>query len=149
MDGVLCYFNSQWKTYYGKLPKDHILEIGKEKFDELLTNAPIEFWTKMPWQPGGRRLWDIISDYDTVILSSPSNSKVAGPGKAKWLKNYGIHNTLILAQSYDKHQYAKPNHILIDDYKRNVNQWKAAGGIAILHTNLNNTLEQLEKLKIV
>ena len=36
--------------------------------------------------------------------------------------------------------------ILIDDFPRNVDQFKAAGGMGIVHTNTSNTLRELKKL---
>jgi hypothetical protein len=48
--------------------------------------------------------------------------------------------------SYLKHEYAKPFHVLVDDYDRNITQWKDKGGIAIHNTSLIPTLEQLSNL---
>ena len=36
--------------------------------------------------------------------------------------------------------------ILIDDYPKNVTQFRAAGGIGILHTNTSSTINRLKKL---
>ena len=36
--------------------------------------------------------------------------------------------------------------ILIDDYKKNVDQFKQRGGIGILHTTTSNTIRDLKKL---
>ena len=36
--------------------------------------------------------------------------------------------------------------ILIDDYPKNVDQFKNAGGIGILHTNSQNTISQLKRI---
>ena len=36
--------------------------------------------------------------------------------------------------------------ILIDDFPRNVDQFKAAGGMGIVHTSTSNTLRELKKL---
>ena len=36
--------------------------------------------------------------------------------------------------------------ILIDDYPKNVDQFKAAGGIGILHISASNTISQLKRL---
>ena len=36
--------------------------------------------------------------------------------------------------------------ILIDDFPRNVDQFKAAGGIGIYHTNTAKTIKELKKL---
>jgi adenylate kinase family enzyme len=148
MDGVLCDFELQWKRFFGKFPKQHIKEIGREKFEELLTDTPYKFWINMPWQSGGQELWSVISNYNTTILSSPSNSKEARRAKPNWLKSHGIENRLILAKASDKADYASKDHILIDDYTRNVEQWRAKGGIAIHHTNIDKTLEELAKYGI-
>jgi hypothetical protein len=53
---------------------------------------------------------------------------------------------LTLAQSFNKKNYAEPNHILIDDRLSNIEQWRAAGGIGILHTSSDETITQLKKL---
>ena len=53
---------------------------------------------------------------------------------------------LILAYSYNKKDYADKNSILIDDYSKNIEQWRAAGGIGILHTSAEDTIKQLQKL---
>jgi len=53
---------------------------------------------------------------------------------------------LTLAQAYLKKNYAAPNHILIDDRESNIDQWRAAGGIGILHTSAAGTIQQLKKL---
>jgi len=47
-----------------------------------------------------------------------------------------------MKSSDDKRQPA----ILIDDYPKNVDQFKAAGGIGILHTSASNTISQLKRL---
>jgi len=53
---------------------------------------------------------------------------------------------LTLAQAYLKKNYAAPNHILIDDRKSNIDEWRAEGGIGILHTSAADTIRQLKKL---
>ena len=47
-----------------------------------------------------------------------------------------------MKSSDDKRQPA----ILIDDYPKNVDQFKAAGGIGILHISASNTISQLKRL---
>ena len=46
----------------------------------------------------------------------------------------------------NKKNYANANSILIDDMQKNIDQWRAAGGIGILHTSAASTIEQLKKL---
>ena len=104
--------------------------------------------------PGAKKMWTFIDKYDAHILSAYStkdaNSK---KGKFKWLsskakltKRSRIH--LVLRE--DKQKYAmtndgKPN-LLIDDYIKNVNEWKAKGGIGVHHTSPSNTIARLKQL---
>jgi hypothetical protein len=44
-----------------------------------------------------------------------------------------------------KQQYANPNSILIDDTPIVIEQWNAAGGIGILHTDAISTIKELKK----
>ena len=55
-----------------------------------------------------------------------------------------LHNTA--AVGADKHEYAAPNHILIDDRDKAILPWREAGGIGILHTSANDTIAQLKEL---
>jgi len=149
MDGVLVDFPAQWKKYFEEDPKTHKKRVGKDEFDMLLDTTPYDFWFKMGWMPGGEKLWSVIKKQDTTILSSPAESDDCKKAKADWLKAHGINNKLILKKSFRKQEHAAPNHILIDDYIRNVEQWRARGGIAIHHTDINKTLKELSDLGIV
>jgi predicted kinase len=152
MDGVLADFVKQWKVYHRQDPIAHKKKIGKKEFDEFLDGAPLEFWVDMDFMPdarGGKALWDKIKKYNTEILSSPADSEASRKGKQLWLKSKGINIPLNLKKSYKKQEFAAPNHILIDDYKRNIDQWKAAGGIGIHHTTNAKTFAELKKYGIV
>lgn len=46
----------------------------------------------------------------------------------------------------DKHKYAAPNHILIDDTPKKIRPFVEKGGIGILHTSAKDSLEQLERI---
>ena len=46
----------------------------------------------------------------------------------------------------DMLEYANEHSILIDDMQKNIDQWKAAGGIGILHTNAKDTIKKLKDL---
>jgi len=110
------------------------------------------FWSGLNWKPGGKRLYQFISRYDPNVLSAHSGrdptSKV---GKSKWLaKNTKFPRSNInLVKRHQKKNFAtiggNPN-ILIDDYIKNIKEWKSAGGIGIHHTNVNKTLAELKKL---
>lgn len=47
--------------------------------------------------------------------------------------------------SKDKHIHCKAGDILIDDRRSNIDEWRAAGGIAVLHNgNVRTTIKELE-----
>ena len=109
----------------------------------------------MPWMPGGKQLWNYVKQYNPHILSAytPEDPNCI-PGKRTWLrKNVRISsNRVNLVRRVEKQKFAMKSDmgrrpaILIDDFPRNVDQFKAAGGMGIVHTNTSNTLRELKKL---
>jgi hypothetical protein len=56
---------------------------------------------------------------------------------------------LNLAYSHNKQKYASPNHVLIDDREDIIKEWEKKGGIGILHTSTQNTIEWLKRKEIL
>ena len=147
MDGVLTDFDTRFKKYSdGIAPSDYEKQYGKEKFWELADGPGVAFWVGMPWMEDGKKYWNYIKNYDVELLSSPSRSQTSRLGKRLWVRNNIPGVKLTLAQARNKQNYAEPNHILIDDRKSNIDQWKAQGGIGILHTSADDTINQLKQL---
>ncbi len=94
----------------------------------------------------GKKYWSYIKKYKPTLLSSPSRGNSSILGKKQWVKNNLPTSKLILTSAKDKNKYATSNSILIDYYETNVEEWKGAGGIGILHTNIDSTIKQLKKL---
>jgi hypothetical protein len=148
MDGVLTDFDGSFVKYSkGIQPRDYEKKFGKDGFWELIDGeGGVGFWAGMPWMEDGKEYWNYIKDYDTELLSSPSRSETSRLGKRLWVKNNMPGVKLTLAQAYNKKNYAEPNHILIDDRESNIEQWREAGGIGILHTSASDTINQLKAL---
>ena len=147
MDGVLTDFDESFKKASdGIAPRDYEKKFGKDKFWELIDGGGVGYWVGMPYMPDGETYWNYIKDYDVELLSSPSRSNTSRLGKRLWVRNNMPGVKLTLAQAYLKKNYAAPNHILIDDRKSNIDEWRAAGGIGILHTSAAGTIQQLKKL---
>ena len=148
MDGVLVDFEKRFtKLSDGIPPREYESKNGKDKFWDLIDNVGgVGFWVGMPWMPSGKQLWEYISPNTPILLSSPSRSEKSRLGKRLWVRNNLPGTKLILANSYNKKNYAEENHILIDDRPSNVDQWRAAGGIGILFTSTNQTIQELKEL---
>ena len=71
------------------------------------------------------------------------------PKKRFWAsKNLGISsNKINLVKRVQKQQFAKKDAILIDDYPKNVNEFRARGGQGIVHNgDTSRTLRLLKKM---
>jgi len=149
MDGVLCDFVKQWENYFkGEDPNTMRHRIGKPAFDDKLNTRDIIFWSTMPWMPGASMLWNVISKYGAKVLTAPADNPESPAGKLKWISKNIPNNTpeVLFRKSTKKQEFAGENKILIDDLKRNIDQWIAKGGIGILHTSPQQTLKKLAEL---
>ncbi len=148
MDGVLADFMVAAKKATGQT----FNQSNSDEHWEVIKKTP-KFWSDMPWMPGGRQLWRFISRYQPHILSAYTpNDPNCKPGKIKWLKknvNLSNMNRINLVRRIQKQNYTKtlgkPT-VLIDDFKRNVDQFTQKGGIGIYHTSTTNTIKQLKSL---
>ena len=93
-------------------------------------------------------LWQHISHLPIEVLTGASNLKNAIEHKTQWVHNNLAPLTVHVTRSSKKREFAAPNHILVDDWVRNIGQWEEAGGIGIHHTSAIETIEKLTKLGI-
>ena len=149
MDGVLCDFKTAAQKVTG-MPISKWQYASKTEKWQPIKDTP-KFWHTLPWQAGGRQLWSFISKYKPHILSAyveESFDPNCIPGKTKWLKtNVGVSTDRInLVKRVQKQNFANKNSILIDDYNKNISDFKKRGGIGIYHTSTSNTIRELKKL---
>jgi hypothetical protein len=145
MDSVLVDFDRGYQELTGMTTQQADTS-GVEAFWDPLTKAGAKFWITLNWMPDGKQLWDYIKKYNPILLSAPSREESSKLGKRVWVKRELPGTKLILKYAPQKQEYASPTSILIDDRQKNIDQWEAAGGIGILHTNTANTIEQLKQL---
>ena len=143
---MLVNFDEQFKELTGQYPKDYESTHTPDEFWGEIDGAGVGFWRGMKWMPGGEELYNRASQFDHVLLSSPSRSEVSKIGKRLWRRDKTPNTKLILARSYNKKNYAAPNHILIDDREDNIQQWVSAGGIGILYKSPEQVNAELDKL---
>lgn len=148
MDGVITDFDSRFEEYSGGIrPSEYEKNLGKDKFWGLVDNkGGVEFWEEMSWMSDGKEYWEYIKKYNPILLSAPSRSPKSRWGKRKWVEKNIPGVKLILVQASSKKNYANKKSILIDDNPQNIEQWINAGGIGILHSTTESTLNQLKKL---
>ena len=149
MDQVLVNFLKGSEAVLGK----PFNEIDKDKRWPKIGQKK-DFWETLEWMPGAKRMWSFIDKYESHILSAYSTKDAnSRKGKYKWLSTNARLNKksrIHLVMREDKQKYAmttdgKPN-LLIDDYIKNINEWKAKGGIGVHHTSPSNTIAELKRL---
>ena len=149
MDGVLVNLEKGAYKVHGKKLSD----VPKPERWEKISDVK-DFWKELEWMPGAKKMWSFISSYDPHILSAYSTKDAnSRKGKMNWLRSNAKltqKSRIHLVMREDKQKYAmttdgKPN-LLIDDYIKNVNEWKAKGGIGVHHTSPSDTIAQLKRL---
>ena len=150
MDGVLVDFV--------KYTSEHL---GQRFTDEAWTELPTDMFYRMPPMSDAKVLWNFIGKYDPFILTAvPKKSPERGPvseraadDKKRWMNKHFRVNDAKVHAVLRKHKsnFAKdgkdgrPN-LLIDDHSKNVEAFKRAGGLGIVHTSARNTIKELRKL---
>ncbi len=151
MDGVLCDFEKRFTELYGK---DALGARDRKNFTTNWPNFIMDGnFESLEWFPGGKELLDFIqneTDWEVEILSSSGgerfHSEVAAQ-KVVWLCDKGIpYKANIVPGRKHKTAYATPETILIDDTEDIIVNFNAAGGVGILHKDINETLAKLRTL---
>ncbi len=147
MDGVLCDFDKRFMEFSnGMPPGKYESKFGKKAFWKLISEKGVGYWVGIPWMSDGKQLWSYIKPHNPSLLSAPSMEESSRLGKRLWVRNNIPGTKLILRSAEQKQEFANPNAILIDDRPSNIEQWRAKGGIGILHTSADETIKQLKEL---
>ena len=155
MDGVVADFDKRFTDLSGMSPSEFESKNGKNAFwDFIDVKHKLAFWVGIPPMSDAQSLMDYVSKHDYEMLTAPSIKKESLMGKGLWIRNWankGLFPSkpkVNYKPAKNKHHFAAPNHILIDDKQSTIDSWNAAGGIGILHTSAGNTINQLKKLGI-
>ena len=154
MDGVVADFDKRFMDLAGMGPREFEEKYGKNAFWDFIDEGDnkLVFWVGIPPMSDAKQLVDFVSKYDYEMLTAPSLKKQSVMGKGLWMKNqtnkglFPSKPKVNYKSAKAKKDFAAPNHILIDDREDNIDSWRAAGGIGILHTSASSTINQLKKL---
>jgi hypothetical protein len=132
MDGVAADFKSAFSHRYSD-PHEFEITHGTEAFWEAVYEDP-SFFFRMPPYGHLRELLNLCATHSEkapIILSSPSrvNQPLCMLQKRMWIDKH-IHPAYPAIFEKNKHKYAGPRKLLIDDYDKKVEAWRNAGGVA-------------------
>ncbi len=156
MDGVLANFilgaNTNLKLF-GKT----LEQTEKEGTTWSYLNTIPGFFSSLRPLPDAFTLWAAIKKYDPFILSARPKTLPQGKNqKVGWLEKYFPDipgQRIIICLKSEKALYAIDKssgvaNLLIDDDVSNINRWRKAGGIGILHTSAQDSIKQLKTMMV-
>jgi len=153
LDGVLVDLQKGYSQItgekYKKMSHEDFVPILHSYLDNLTTKQIVNFWANLPKTQECDELWSLVKQNQPLILTASGNSAPACEGKKIWCsKNLNLDKNRVFCSknSQDKQNYASPRSILIDDYKRNIKQFNAAGGHGIHHTHLEKTKSKFNQI---
>ncbi|HIJ11655.1 TPA: hypothetical protein HA278_06365 [Candidatus Woesearchaeota archaeon] len=153
LDEVLVDFLNGSEQVLGKKYNDKSWKNSDEKKALLTKNAP-NFFRDLNWKKDGKTLWKFIRDHAPRILSAYPRKWMpnAKSDKIQWIKNNLrlSSSNVYLVQRSEKQKFAisssgQPN-VLVDDHTKNIQEWRAKGGIGIVHRSASETISKLKKM---
>jgi len=151
MDGVLVDFEGPTEKILGK----SLLNYTMNDDDFKIISSKSSFWRDLPPTHDAMILWDFVKNFKPHILSAypPNDKNNAIRGKRQWIVkhlHYSLHD-VHLVQRQEKQEYAinpktGKSNILIDDYQKNIDEWRKAGGIPIHHVGARSTIMKLKEM---
>ena len=108
-------------------------------FEQCDAACAAGFWANLWWMFDGRSILRVVGDMldldDTSLrlLTSPMPNLGSASGKMEWVeRNLPPMKKKTIITNVDKGEFAAPDRILIDDCDKNIDSWRAAGGIGIV-----------------
>lgn len=152
LDGVFANFEKAarelHKGDYHKLPPSEFWKPIVREIDHFFYNLEVIPDSKSMLEYA-KTLKGISLGVLTALPRPTGKAIQAKDDKIRWVKdNLDPHLfTQTVVGGINKGKFCKsPQDILVDDLQRNIDAWRKAGGIGILHTSPENTIKQLKEI---
>lgn len=159
MDGVLADFHGGVENIC------HIKSVNQayatKEQDDAIFNAIKEvehFYDRLEPLPGALELFNrVYNDYGTkceILTGIPKPKRgivTAGEDKINWIHRLFAKDVKVnIVFREQKREFCNgKDYILIDDYGKNIQEWESFGGTGILHKSVQETIDELRKLRIL
>jgi len=147
MDGVICDFVGRYKKLFNESP-DQIRD--KKQFNLFNQFIHGQNFATLEMMPHASELLEFLRNapVPTEILSSTARQdshENISKQKEIWLNSHGItFKRNFVPGKQLKKEYAREDTLIIDDTESVITDWRIAGGHAIWHRDVPNTLAMLK-----
>lgn len=151
MDGVLTDFHRRYAELFGENASGEDRPNKKDSVNWTKFVLSNQFET-LDWFPGSKKLLEFVDSANVPIeiLSSTGGAKYfteVRNQKVVWLNNAKIlYQSNLVPGRRVKRFYAFPGSVLIDDTPDVIEEFNKYGGIGILHTDADKTINELKEL---
>lgn len=135
----------QHLTQFTRIDQLNKSEARDQLIAEVYANNP-NFFLDLPWMREAAKRIKLLLDNGYKVRFLTATGEFANPAhvsaqKIEALKEYLLkecdyvvpeEDITVVVHSADKKHYAKPGRVLVDDFARNINEFREAGGVAIL-----------------
>jgi len=140
IDGVLANFNKPACEAVGaSYPPStwHWYEDIPDGFNRVNGICNRSFWADLEWMHDGHDIMRIVTHYfsphDIYLCTTPMPNSDSASGKVDWVNRHlPAYESRLIITTAPKSLLASPDRLLIDDKTKSVNEFRAAGGKAIL-----------------
>ena len=159
MDGVLADFERGVRELCRMEAPDQKNRVPEQ--DDLMWERIREtdhFYDRLELMPGAKDMFDIVygkyGNRCEILTGIPKEKRgilTAEQDKINWMRRV-LSDSVVINVCYRAEKIRKctgPDAVLIDDLRKNIDEWRAAGGTGILHASAEETLEELKKLGIL
>jgi len=153
MDGVLTDFEKRYNELFGIKPEEVNARTTHfwRNFEPFIEGGNFRTLDKHPHADQLLAFGEAMGVPIEILTSSggEKHHERVSADKIEWLCNNGIsYKANIVAGGSKKAAFAHPWHILVDDTPHVVDKYRAAGGTAVLHYDIDETLKELARLHL-
>jgi hypothetical protein len=153
LDGVLANFDKRYEELFGVRPKE-TRQRRRHFWNNWETFINGKNFETLDLMPDATELLVVVESLKVpieILTSSGGHQyhEEVKQQKINWLKNKGIpYKPNVVPGGVKKAEFAAPWNILIDDTEKVIEAYRKAGGTAILHKNVAETISALYKLHL-
>jgi len=149
-DGVLADFDKRFFELAGEPSRGFEDKYGAKEFWKIIAKDE-NFFENLDLLPGAQELYDAVKHLNPPILTGIPHGDWAQPQKLRWRDKHFPEAEMICCPSRDKFKHMEEGklNVIIDDWAKHQHIWENNEGIFILHTSVEESLDQLRQMELI